>query len=276
MNVDVKFYQENGYLLVKKVFDEQMVGRIREELSILAAQADEKEPERLMYEDNDEEIRKQSDNPLDWIRKIDLSSMQSPLMDRLFYDGKSEICRICARLLDEVVLRPLYLSLFAKPPHGSEIPWHQDQGLWETWMPNAISGWVALSQTTDENGVLQVAPGSHLRGMARHEMLPGKIHESIDIHAYPSIEAVKVYMEPGDVVFFGGRTWHFSEPNRSEQRRLGMPVVYVGDNELQESLSCSEWVESKLATMEENMAPLPMDEERRRFYRERPELCVEK
>ena len=142
-------------------------------------------------------------------------------------------------------------------------------------MPNAISGWVALSQTTDDNGVLQVAPGSHLRGMARHEMLPGKIHESIDIHAYPSIEAVKVYMEPGDVVFFGGLTWHFSEPNRSEQRRLGMPVVYVADNELQESLSCSKWVELKL-TVKDNQAQLPMDEERRRFYRERPKLRVEK
>ena len=53
-----------------------------------------------------------------------------------------------------------------------------------------------------------------------------------------------------------------------------MPVVYVGENELRESLSGSEWLESKLA-MKENMAPLPMTEERRRFYRERPKLCVE-
>ncbi|MEA2069559.1 MAG: phytanoyl-CoA dioxygenase family protein [Verrucomicrobiota bacterium] len=276
MNIDVQFYRENGYLLVKKLFDEQMVGRIREELSVLAAQADEMEPGSFIYEDNHEEIRKQSGNPLDWIRKIDLKAMRhSRFLMGLFRDGRSKVARICARLVDDEALRLIFLSTFAKPPRGgAEIPWHQDQGLWDLWMPNAISGWVALSQTTDENGVLQVVPGSHLQGMVRHQVLPGKIHESIDVSAFPDMEAVKVYMEPGDAVFFGGLTWHFSEPNRSDGRRLGMPVVYVGENQLRDSLSCSEWVESKLG-MPENMAPLPMTEERRKFYRDRSKLCVQ-
>ena len=102
-------------------------------------------------------------------------------------------------------------------------------------------------------------------------MYPGKIHESINIADYPEAQPVKVYMEPGDVIFFGGRTLHYSEPNHSDHRRLGMPVVYTGEENLKEGLACSEWVESKLLT-EGNMPTLPMTRERYLFYHESPKI----
>jgi phytanoyl-CoA hydroxylase len=275
MEVDTDSYHKNGYLLVKGIFDDEMVGNIIDELSELAAREGEFEEGSFIYEDNHKEIRKLSDNPLDWIRKIDYFAMRkSSLLMKIFQDGRSDISQICARLIGEDRLRLIFLSTFAKPARGgAEIPWHQDQGLWDLWMPNTISAWVALNRTTDENGLLQVVPGSHLWGIAPHRMYPGKIHESINIADYPEAQPVKVYMEPGDVIFFSGRTWHYSEPNHSDHRRLGMPVVYTGEDVLKEALACNEWVESKLVT-EGNMAPLPLTRERCLFYHESPEIYI--
>jgi hypothetical protein len=128
---EVGFYRENGYVLIKGVFDAGVVETIKKELGGLAALEDELEPGSFIYEDNHEEIRKQSDNPLDWIRKVEYPAMSrsSFLMD-IFRDGGSDIAQICARLIGEERLRLIFLSTFAKPPRsGSEIPWHQDQGL---------------------------------------------------------------------------------------------------------------------------------------------------
>jgi phytanoyl-CoA hydroxylase len=272
---EVGFYRENGYVLVKGVFDAGAVDKIKEELAGLAALEKELEPGSLIYEDNHEEIRKHSDNPLDWIRKVDYPAMsQSAYLMDIFRSGGSDIARICARLIGERRLRLIFLSTFAKPPRsGSEIPWHQDQALWDLWMRNGISGWAALSKTTDENGVLQIVPKSHTWGIVQHRQYPGKIHESINLADYPQARPVKIYMDPGDVVFFGGRTFHFSEPNHSDQRRLGMPVVYTGENDLQEGLACSEWVETKTQP-EVKVAPLPMSADRRKWYSNQPALEV--
>ena len=271
VSVDVGAYRENGFLVVKRLLDAERVGRASKELGLLAEHEAEYPPGSFVLEDNHEEIRKSSRNPLDWIRKIDYPAMSRSryLMD-LFQDGSAEIVRICAQLAGESELRLVFLSTFAKPPRvGSEVPWHQDQALWDLWMENAVSGWVALSRTTDENGVLQVIPGSHARGMAPHGHYDGKIHESIRIADYPDARPEKLYMNPGDVVFFGGKTWHYSGPNRSEERRLGMPVVYAGAKDLRAGIDCDSWLSSKL-TMEKPMTTLPMAGARRRYYEERP------
>ena len=270
-SVDVGAYREKGFLVVKGLLSTKRVESISKELGLLAERVAEYPPGSFVLEDNHEEIRKNSRNPLDWIRKIDYPAMSRSrhLMD-FFQDGSAEIVRVCAQLAGERELRLVFLSTFAKPPRaGSEIPWHQDQALWDLWMQNAVSGWVALSRTTDANGALQVIPGSHARGMAPHGHYEGKIHESIRIADYPDARPEKLYMDPGDVVFFGGKTWHYSGPNRSDERRLGMPVVYAGVNDLKAGLDCDNWLSSKLR-MEKPMTTLPMAETRRRYYEERP------
>lgn len=266
-HIDTTFFEENGYLLIRQLFDVSTVEKIKSELGALASHEADFPPGAFVLEDNHAEIRKNSTNPLDWIRKIDYPAMsRSAHLMTIFRDASSDMVRICSKLIGEEHLRLVFLSTFAKPPHGgSEIPWHQDQALWDLWMHRALSGWVALSKTTDENGVLQIVPGSHKWGMTPHRQYPGKIHESIAIADYPAAKPVKVYMEPGDCVFFGGKTWHFSEPNNSPNRRLGMPVVYGGENDMKAGLDCDEWMKSKLQ-LEKPLTSLPMTGERRAFF----------
>ena len=53
-------------------------------------------------------------------------------------------------------------SFFAKPPMvGSRTPWHQDGEYWLMQPLATCSVWIAVDESTEENGCLQVIPGSH-------------------------------------------------------------------------------------------------------------------
>ena len=51
-------------------------------------------------------------------------------------------------------------QFFEKPPHGLEIPWHQESYYWGAergW----VTMWLAVDEATSENGALRVITGSH-------------------------------------------------------------------------------------------------------------------
>lgn len=94
-----------------------------------------------------------------------------PLGDRLVFDRHLD-CRLVYELctLPQVV-RPLTQLLgddvmlfrtqfFDKPPHGPEIPWHQESYFWgveKGW----VTMWLAVDEATPENGAMRVIAGSH-------------------------------------------------------------------------------------------------------------------
>jgi ectoine hydroxylase-related dioxygenase (phytanoyl-CoA dioxygenase family) len=144
-------------------------------------------------------------------------------------------------------LRLMFLSCFAKPAgHGTETPWHQDQGLWSIWNPAATSCWVAIDECTPENGCLRFLRGSHREGIVEHVMPEGAFHPYIPAERIDADRIVSVPMLPGDAVFFDGRVLHQSEPNRSGKRRLGVVAVYSPDADLVRSIDVSDWARNRV------------------------------
>src|ERR1700722_3855794 len=53
-------------------------------------------------------------------------------------------------------------SFFIKEPRNpSFVSWHQDSTYWGLEPPDIVTAWVALSESTHENGAMRVIPGSH-------------------------------------------------------------------------------------------------------------------
>ncbi len=54
-------------------------------------------------------------------------------------------------------------SFFIKEPRDpSFVSWHQDSTYWGLEPPEIVTAWIALTESTAENGALRVIPGSHL------------------------------------------------------------------------------------------------------------------
>ena len=105
----------------------------------------------------------------------------------------------------------------------TEIPWHQDCAYYQI-SPNVnLSAWIAVDETTRENGCMQVISGSHKR-LYPHITTKGldRFSKHADPASFDAGKAVNIELKAGQFAFFNESTLHYSPPNRSEKRRFGI------------------------------------------------------
>ena len=111
------------------------------------------------------------------------------------------------------------------------VSWHQDVNYWGLEPHDVVTAWVALSPATVESGAMQFLPGSHAGPLLSHTdthaeyNLLGRgqtIAEPIDDDA-----AIDVVLRPGQFSLHHARLVHGSQPNRSQDRRIGITIRYM-------------------------------------------------
>lgn len=142
------------------------------------------------------------------------------------------------RILDAVedVLGPDILcwntNFFIKEPRNpGYVSWHQDATYWGLSEPEEVTAWVALTPSTVENGAMQIIPGSHLLDQvphndtfAEHNMLTRGQEIAVEVN---EDEARYILLEPGEMSLHHIRIFHASDPNPSDERRIGLAIRYI-------------------------------------------------
>ncbi len=119
-----------------------------------------------------------------------------------------------------------------EPRTGGAWEWHQDYGYWYKngfLYPDAmLSVMVALTESTKENGCLQVLRGSHKMQRFEHVFIgeqqgadPAFVHEAMQF-----CDVVYAELQPGDVLFFHSNTLHRSDANHSDNPRWTIISAY--------------------------------------------------
>lgn len=112
-----------------------------------------------------------------------------------------------------------------RDPGAKEIPWHQDRYCWPLEPMIACSAWIAVDDTTIENGCMYVIPGSH-RSVVPH--IPATEEqlfvEQADPAHFDAAEAEPLTLRAGEFVLFNERLLHRSGINHSARRRFGLAV----------------------------------------------------
>lgn len=130
-------------------------------------------------------------------------------------------------------------ALWKAPRSGGELKWHQDYPYWPLAQPNALTAWVALDDTDEENGAMSVAIGSHLTGERLpavfgtgtpylQDRRPASVKPIEDPQA-AGFEIETVRLRAGEVSLHSPLTWHGSGPNNSDRQRRAVIIRYVGD-----------------------------------------------
>jgi phytanoyl-CoA hydroxylase len=141
---------------------------------------------------------------------------------------------ILTALLGGVEPFAVQTMLYFKPPGARGQAPHQDNFYLRARPGTCIAAWLALDRCDDENGCLQVVPGSQnwpiLCTVAADTT---QSFTDITVPLPDDAELVSMLMEPGDVLFFNGSLVHGSGPNRSGDRfRRALVAHYVqGDAE---------------------------------------------
>jgi ectoine hydroxylase-related dioxygenase (phytanoyl-CoA dioxygenase family) len=121
-------------------------------------------------------------------------------------------------------------TLFAKAPYSPEyVSWHQDGHYWRLDYPGVTSAWIALTDSTAENGCLRVIPGSQGHGRVPHTESPhpnNLLTSGLETVADES-GALDVCLRAGELSLHHVDLIHGSHSNRSAGWRVGYAVRYA-------------------------------------------------
>ena len=145
-------FEQNGYLIIDRVFSEDEIAPVSEEIDRLIAGKSTYVPERdLVWEPGANPPRLRNAFRLHLYNNFFLEFAKSPKM---------------TGILGELLGHPLRLygsQLFAKPARvGTLVPKHQDMAYWPFDPPELISAWVALDDTSMENGCVRFSAANNL------------------------------------------------------------------------------------------------------------------
>jgi ectoine hydroxylase-related dioxygenase (phytanoyl-CoA dioxygenase family) len=130
-------------------------------------------------------------------------------------------------------------NFFVKNPGDKAIPWHQDRNYWPIEPPINITAWIAIDEARVENSCLQIIPGSHKLVVPHIKATEDMgFNEMADTEYIDTSKAVNLELKPGQFFLFNERLVHYSAPNTSDKRRMGLavrvtiPIVKVDHDEL--------------------------------------------
>ena len=199
-----EFYDQNGYFSPLKIYNAKEANFFRNKL-----EESEKKLGKLHYIVKTYTIIK-------WVYEIATNKILLDFVEEII--GKNIL---------------LYNATFIIKESNTKthVSWHQDLTYWGfDNNENQVSAWLALSKANDQSGCMQMIPGSHKNGFYEHHstedknnvLSRGQTVKDIDIN-----NAVSCPLEPGEVSFHHGLTLHASQPNFSNDRRIGLNFQFI-------------------------------------------------
>lgn len=116
------------------------------------------------------------------------------------------------------------------PQDHKFVSWHQDHAYFGLKPPTIITAWLALSEVTRNNGCMRLVPGSHRGGTFKHVETDDKnnlLSRGQTLTDVDESQAVDILLRPGELSLHHGHVFHSSEPNLSDDRRIGYALMFI-------------------------------------------------
>lgn len=205
-------YENDGYVAIKQFFSNDQLRNIDAEIErLLANDMSRWGQGEIFYEPGSDKVRQLEtiERHSDFFRGLMRDRCFIEIAEQLF--GEEPVC-------DNV-------SYMAKAPKvGSAVPPHQDNAYYNLVPDHALTFWIALDPSTEENGCMHVVRGSHKGGILPHAA-SGVSGNSYAISELPNAlkqQEKPILLEPGDCSIHHCVTIHRSEANRSTSPRRAL------------------------------------------------------
>jgi phytanoyl-CoA hydroxylase len=199
-------YECNGYAIARQVIDRDLIAEAREHIAWLLRKHPELRPEQL---------------------RTNLV-VQDPFWIRLVSDDR--LLDIAQQFIgpDIALFGSQYM---AKPPfHGQAVLWHQDGSYWPLEPKVVSSLWLALDDSSPENGCMRVIPASQhlpLNAIQERHDIDNVLASGMEDGLVDETRAVDVVLSAGDVSIHHPQLIHGSNANTSNRWRRALTIRYI-------------------------------------------------
>lgn len=230
----IRFYEENGYLILPNLFQEEAVNQMKQISTFIADNAKqftvEGTGDTVKNIDGSSIVLTKNTKSEQVIKRVVWAAAAAPTLLNL---GRSkEILEPVAQILESNEADHLINQLHYKDP-GDEVkfPWHQDEqnrrAFDSDWQDvnkkgSFVQVLTAIDECTLDNGPLYVIPRSHTFGflnfgksLQTSELAAKLVDKGINIES----SQIPLLLKPGDVVFMHPHLIHSSWPNNSQKSR---------------------------------------------------------
>ncbi len=218
-------FHEYGYLAGIRMLNEAQIQVLRLQLEKLT---DPHHPgHSLFYEFNSNESRDPN--------KVLFHALGAWRIEPAFHDilWCPQFVMAASQLLGGPV-RFWHDQLFCKPAkHGGVVAWHQDYSYWTRTEPvSHLTCWIALDDSTRENGCLYYVPGSHRWNLLPITGLTGNMDEIMTVlspEQKASFHPIPIELKQGECTFHHPLMVHGSFENRLDRPRRATVINVFRD-----------------------------------------------
>ncbi|TMS00581.1 phytanoyl-CoA dioxygenase family protein [Nonomuraea basaltis] len=216
----VRFYRDNGYVLVKGLLTAEEARAYRDECHAVLA--------RLRRTDPTWGSARELAGHATELRHCHDAQFYSAAFARLMVDPR--FTDVAAALMGSENVQLHHTKIFVKPAEkGSPFPMHQDAAHFPHTRHTPGAAIFHFDDAPEEKGCVRVVPGSHRNGPLPH-IEEGGWH--LPLSRWPLEDAVPVEAEAGDVLFLTYLTVHGSGVNRAAEARTTLLIQFRDPEDL--------------------------------------------
>jgi ectoine hydroxylase-related dioxygenase (phytanoyl-CoA dioxygenase family) len=207
---EIEDYRNNGFLVVEDFLTTEELAHWRDVVEAASAQV------RLEQSGRNSEMV--------FTQRMHLRRT-SPAVQHLIQN--EDIGRLVSELEGVDGVR-LYLDqALVKEPYGAPTQYHLDIPWWSFTSPHACTLWVALDDSTLENGCLYFIPGSHQRRLTAVGDLGPALGALFAAHPEAAARPFPSPLRAGGCSFHNGHTIHGAGANMTPGRRRAMTTAFM-------------------------------------------------
>jgi ectoine hydroxylase-related dioxygenase (phytanoyl-CoA dioxygenase family) len=225
---EVQTFQREGYLKIShRVIEDEHIQRLRKAYDqIFNEQTIEEGVRNLSKTDSETDVAVEKEDGKMW-QAMGMWERSQEFRDLLYHDPLLDIAEC---LIGENIQLFQDQALYKPANNGGPIPWHQDNSYWKCQPADLVSIWIALDDVDEENGCMNVIPGSHVS--EKHEHSKAKTGDGLTsqvlltTHVDES-KAVPIPLAAGHAMVHHCLTLHATRPNLSTRDRRAMVIHYM-------------------------------------------------
>ena len=218
MNIDT--YQKNGWIKIRSFIKPYEIKEIRNKIdNFLKKKYDKYDARFINFVNNEKKPENiNSFHKLDdckWIRD---------------FSQKKKLKTIVKKLLKTNFFKLRQAEYFAKPKKkGLSAPDHQDNFFWNLNDSNAITFWIALTDSNKKNGGIYYFNSSHNYGVLNHKKsyMKGTSQTVKDKKFLKKFSISCPSLKKGDALIHHSLIVHGSKKNKSNHSRKGITFQYI-------------------------------------------------